>query len=301
MKISKKSQVILAILEKMGPSLPSTDLMKYLFLFSKKQIISTFDFIPYRFGCFSFEAYHEISKLQEQGLIISNASCVSIVPHLKLQDFNDLYDRQALWYLSHKFKNIQGRDLLRNIYLSYPYFAIKSTILTDILSDPKQQERVFSAIPRNDQEGFYSIGYEGLSIEKYLNLLIKKDIKILADVRKNPISRKYGFSRKTLSNAVENIGIRYISFSDLGIDTQERQYLNTQSDYDILFAKYEKEVLSRNASGLDSLYDLYKTEKRVAITCFEKNPLQCHRTRILRRLSETHGDLRGRIWLLNES
>ena len=133
------------------------------------------------------------------------------------------------------------------------------------------------------------------------NILIKKDVKILADVRKNPISRKYGFSRKTLSNALENIGIRYVSFSELGIDTQERQNLNTQFDYDALFAKYEKDVLSTRKSALDALYKLYATNKRVALTCYEKNPSQCHRTRILKRLSDLHSDLRGRIWLLNES
>ncbi len=301
MKLAKKKQIVLSVIKSMGPSLTSTDLMKYTFLFSMNQVVPTFDFVPYRFGCFSFEAYREISRLQEEGIIAIDENHVSLKEDICIPDFEDMYDRRAMWYLTHSFRNIRGKELLKKIYVSHPYFAIKSTILSDILNDPEQRKMVYEAVPRNDQEGFFSIGYEGLSLEKYLNLLIKKDIKILADVRKNPISRKYGFSRKTLSNALENIGIHYVSFAELGIESQERQVLYTQADYDALFAKYERNVLSNRGSALDALYKLYTKEKRVAVTCFEKNPLQCHRTRVLRHLTELHNDLRGKVWLLNES
>ncbi|WP_348602891.1 DUF488 family protein [Bartonella tribocorum] len=43
---------------------------------------------------------------------------------------------------------------------------------------------------------FFTIGYEGKSLENYLNCLLENNIKILCDVRKNPISRKYGFSKR---------------------------------------------------------------------------------------------------------
>ncbi|WP_342774750.1 DUF488 domain-containing protein [Bartonella massiliensis] len=50
-----------------------------------------------------------------------------------------------------------------------------------------------------------------------MNCLIENDIKFLCDVRKKPISRKHGFSKRQLEKAVSNIGIEYIHLPELGI------------------------------------------------------------------------------------
>jgi hypothetical protein len=46
-----------------------------------------------------------------------------------------------------------------------------------------------------------TIGYEGRSLEAFLNLLLQNSVTLLCDVRRNPLSRKYGFSKSTLSKA----------------------------------------------------------------------------------------------------
>jgi hypothetical protein len=43
-----------------------------------------------------------------------------------------------------------------------------------------------------DTTVIYTLGYEGISLEAYINKLIKNDVKLLCDVRKNPLSRKFG-------------------------------------------------------------------------------------------------------------
>lgn len=63
---------------------------------------------------------------------------------------------------------------------------------------------------------------------------------MLCDVRRNPWSRKYGFSKSTLSNACEGVGIRYEHLPELGIVSDARRNLETQADYDALFAHYER-------------------------------------------------------------
>lgn len=123
----------------------------------------------------------------------------------------------------------------------------------------------------------YTIGYEGISLEQYLNKLIAKDVKVLADVRNNPMSMKYGFSKSQLLNACTSVGIQYLHFPEVGIVSGQRQELNAQPDYDKLFCRYREETLPHTVFTQEKILQLLKEKKRVALTCFEANICQCHR------------------------
>ena len=110
-----------------------------------------------------------------------------------------------------------------------------------------------------------------------MNRLLKNDIKILVDVRQNPLSMKYGFSKTLLKRYCESLGIKYLHFPEVGIHGNQRQELNTQSDYDKLFSVYKKENLTKTKSSQLSILNLLKENKRIALTCFEANINQCHR------------------------
>lgn len=73
---------------------------------------------------------------------------------------------------------------------------------------------------------------------------------------------------------------------ELGINSDKRQHLISQSDYDLLFEDYEKNTLQNNSNALLRIKEILHKEKRVALTCFEKNPLQCHRSRIANALMQ---------------
>jgi uncharacterized protein (DUF488 family) len=123
-----------------------------------------------------------------------------------------------------------------------------------------------------------TIGYEGKSLEGYLNQLLQAGVTLLGDVRRNPLSRKYGFSKVTLSKVCEGVGIRYEHLPELGIASDKRQNLETQKDYDALFLIYEREYLPGQHSALDRIRRwLLDDKQRVALTCFEELPQQCHR------------------------
>ncbi|MDG5800640.1 DUF488 domain-containing protein [Marinilabiliaceae bacterium ANBcel2] len=89
----------------------------------------------------------------------------------------------------------------------------------------------------------FTIGYEGISLEQYINKLIVNDIKVLCDVRKNSFSMKYGFSKKQLKTTCDGVGIAYIHIPEVGIESDKRQELNTQADYDKLFKIYKTDTL----------------------------------------------------------
>jgi uncharacterized protein (DUF488 family) len=172
---------------------------------------------------------------------------------------------------------LRGDPLIRKVYTKYPYFAINSEIVDRILV-PKERERVQTVkqkLKRNDTT-LFTIGYEGKTVEGFVNDLIMNDVRLLCDVRRNPLSRKYGFSKNKLQHIVENVGIEYIHIPELGIASDKRQSLETPEDYEILFSGY-RNTMAERASALTKLYSLSKSENRVALMCYEYNVLFCHR------------------------
>lgn len=274
-----RKKILLAIVELFGNEISATDFQKILFLFSEKQADRKYDFVPYKFGCFSFQAMADKNSLIKEGYLANTRNWKNNV-----QDANFIYaledvDRKILSKLKLQIGSLSTDELIRQVYLNYPYFAINSEIVSKYL-DAKEIEIVSRFRPKTTKEGVFTIGYEGRSLENYLNTLIQQNIKILCDVRKNPLSRKYGFAKKTLQNACESVNIRYIHLPELGIVSEKRKNLNTQIDYDKLFVDYEKEVLPNQQKEIKLIHSLIKTYGRVALTCYEALPIQCHRTRV---------------------
>ena len=73
-----------------------------------------------------------------------------------------------------------------------PFYATKSQIANDILQKMSFQ-KILKQQRNIERQEFFTIGYEGISLETYLNKLIINDIKLLCDVRKNSLSMKYDF------------------------------------------------------------------------------------------------------------
>lgn len=71
--------------------------------------------------------------------------------------------------------------------------------------------------------------------------------------------------------------IRYEHLPELGIASEERRELHTQAHYDALFAVYERERLPKRTTALTKIRGWIDEGERVALTCFEKLPHQCHR------------------------
>ena len=274
-----RRKILLALIESFGGELGATDFQKLLFLFSDEQNDKDYEFVPYKFGCFSFQAMADKNKLIEEGFLLDNKNWENNFSNTSFVNVLKEDDRKSLGKIKRKFGSFNTEELIKYIYLNYPYFAINSEIAANYLSK-KELKVVEKFKPKELTTCLYTIGYEGKTLEKYLNELIRNNIKVLCDVRKNPLSRKYGFSKRTLQNACESLNIKYIHFPELGIISEKRQNLRTQSDYDALFCEYENTVLEEQPNALNLLSDLVKNYKRIALTCFEASPLQCHRSKV---------------------
>jgi len=131
--------------------------------------------------------------------------------------------------------------------------------------------------PGVDGKILYTVGYEGISLEAYLNKLIRNDIRLLIDVRNNPLSHKFGFSKGSLQKYCSTLQIEYRHFPEVGIQSAYRQELKSQMDYDKLFEAYKENTLGKTSVIQQTILDLLVKYQRIALTCFEANICQCHR------------------------
>lgn len=266
----------------------STQSQKYLFLVTIKQENKSFYFVPYYYGCFSFQANQDILTMKRQGLLSERDS------HIVLVDTKDYFqeltisDQNIIKDIKSKFGGMSSNDLIRHVYLNYPFYAINSTIVQDVLT-PKELEKVEKQKSHFNESKLFTIGYEGKSLELYLELLIKNDVRVLCDVRKNAYSQKYGFKKSQLEKVCKGVGIKYIHTPELGIESDMRRNLSSQDDYDALFDYYEKNTLLKNWDCLLRVRNIINQEGRVALTCFEQNPKQCHRSRVAKALMSLEG------------
>lgn len=282
-----RRKILLALIEAIGKELTAIQIQKYLFLYTREQQYKSYDFIPYYYGCFSFQANQDISSLTKSGYLeMSEQDSSTIIKLVKKENYRsmlDMFEQQILRKIIKDYGNMSQTDLIRYTYTHYPYYATKSTIAKDILTTEElakieKQKRKF------EDPVLFTIGYEGISLETYINKLIINDIHVLCDVRKNAYSQKYGFSKSQLEKACKGVGIQYIHIPQLGIDSEQRQELKSQKDYNNLFDLYEKTTLKENQQYLHYVREIIDANKRIALTCFEARPEQCHRSRVAKHL-----------------
>jgi len=275
-----RRKIILALLQKFNGELLSTPLQKYLFLLTRLQKDKAFDFIPYKYGCYSLQANQDLMVLEKMGYVSREQKKNAISWKLvSTDDFIGVIKKEDVSCLNNIYRTFgeyRTNDLIKHTYVNYPFWAINSTILNDVLTE-EERTTVLQQKKLSDEKTLFTIGYEGVSLEMYINKLILNDIKVLCDVRKNSYSQKWGFSKAILQDACEKVGIKFIHIPQLGIESSERQELNGMADYKRLFDIYGATTLVQNNAYLLELAGIVTSNNRVALTCFEKEVQMCHR------------------------
>jgi hypothetical protein len=275
----ERQRLILTLLHTLDVPAGHMDFQKLLFLYTKEwEEKPSYEFVPYRFGGFSFTSYADRRRLIEMGLLEEDEQQWQLTKAGRQEASRRPVSPDRVAQFCRQQAGLRGNALIAEIYRRYPYYATRSEIVKKILSDSESRKRVAQASCNPPGPALLTIGYEGKSLEGYLNQLLQAGVTLLGDVRRNPLSRKYGFSKVTLSKVCEGVGIRYEHLPELGIASDKRQNLETQKDYDALFLIYEREYLPGQHSALDRIRRwLLDDKQRVALTCFEELPQQCHR------------------------
>jgi len=141
-------------------------------------------------------------------------------------------------------------------------------------------------LAKNNGHTVYSIGYEGKTIDVFLDQLTKKNIKQVIDVRDNAISRKNGFSKKAFKAALESKDIQYVNLREMGAPKDIRQYLKETGNFKEFIKKYSKHF-RQNKNTFSQLLSLCN-ERTSALVCFEAKFYECHRQVIASELGKNY-------------
>ncbi|WP_341837363.1 DUF488 domain-containing protein [Chitinophaga pollutisoli] len=280
-----RRKIILGLIELLGGEVEKLRLQKLLFLYAMKKQNPEYDFVPYKFGCYSYSAKADMNTMVKRGFLSETenkykSNTTTYFQKLKLED------ARLLQEVVSNYGQMSSNALIKHTYLNFPFYAIRSTIAKEVLTG-NLYDRVEQATPKGEETTLFTIGYEGISLEMYLQKLIKNNIKLLIDVRKNPLSMKFGFSKTLLKRYCNSMKIEYLHIPEVGINSDKRQQLETQDDYNRLFTDYRNTTLLETTTSQKQILDLLKEYNRIALTCFEAKPCQCHRTHLAEAIAKS--------------
>lgn len=129
----------------------------------------------------------------------------------------------------------------------------------------------------------FTIGYEGKTVDEFLGELQAAKVELLIDVRAVAASRRPGFSKTALSNALRERGIDYLHLRPLGTPAAGRQAARAgrTAEMRAIYADQleipEAEIALVQALAAAEVH-------RVALLCFEKDAPGCHRAMLAERM-----------------
>jgi uncharacterized protein (DUF488 family) len=126
----------------------------------------------------------------------------------------------------------------------------------------------------------FTIGYENATVGDFLGALEQAGVKRIIDVRAVPNSRRPGFSKTPLRNALAEIGIDYVHLRALGTPADGRAAARAgrHADLERIYAG-QLELPEAIAQGAQMV--ALAEERPSALLCYERDPAVCHRTLLL--------------------
>jgi uncharacterized protein (DUF488 family) len=124
----------------------------------------------------------------------------------------------------------------------------------------------------------YTLGHSNHPIEHFLALLQRHGVEAVADVRSRPYSRFVPhFGKERLARILADAGIGYLFLGqELGGKPAQDDPAHARLDYE---ARIEEPSFQ---GGMQTLLDALP-ERRVALVCRERDPLDCHRLHLICR------------------
>ncbi len=257
-----RRKLLLALLQKLGENSSPQVIQNLLFLISAQN--QAYEFIPHAMGCHSLTLESDL-ELYAKDKWTENTITAE--------------DQQLLETTLNNFKGEE--ELLKEVAEAEPYYTIRSNHFDNLnLSKEFYQERkrIIEEI-NNSPPALYTIGYEGLSIEAFINRLIKNNVKRVIDVRGNPNSRKRDFSKNNFASLLDQAGIEYRGVPEIGVPNKvKREYLKADRKEE-LFEWYEANVLDHNSALIGEISVLAQEENSVLV-CYEADHNDCHRSHL---------------------
>ena len=126
----------------------------------------------------------------------------------------------------------------------------------------------------------FTIGYEGATMAEFLGALQAAGVERVIDVRAVANSRRPGFSKTPLKNALAEVGVDYVHLRALGTPAAGREAARAgrKADLERIYAGQLElpEAIAQSAQMIE-----LAGEKPSALLCYERDPAGCHRSTLL--------------------
>ncbi len=250
-----------------------------------KDVPSFYDFVPYKFGPFSFTLYRELERLQQNGYVTTQLDHVALREETRGHACGEAEAltasaKVAVTEIVRRYGLLSQNALVSDVYRRYPWFALNSQL-------PERRPASLQR-PKKAAPAVYTAGYEGKSVDAFFNNLLEMGIDVLIDIRANPISRKYGFSGARLGQFCERLGLEYRQVPSLGIPSSARADLSDFASYQRLLSRYERSILSQSYAEVEEVGQFMCSRPSVLV-CVEKDIRCCHRGRLANAVADTTG------------
>lgn len=275
-----RQKCLLYMIERAGRPVRRFELTKWAFLLAHDTPsgggAAFYQFLPFRFGPFSFCLFREADALVRDGYLVEPEKSWRLAKDMR-SPVGDLPGpvRGDAAGVVERFVDRAPEALRDYVYARFPWFTVNSTS-RGLDSRPVACPAVYTA------------GYEGWLVDGFLNMLMRAGIRRLIDVRSNPVARRYGFHKATLGRLCGEVEIMYLHLPELGIRSELRRDLTAPAAYNAIFARYEAETLPREADVVDRVAELV-SEKPTVLMCAEADPHRCHRARLAKVVARMAG------------
>lgn len=282
-QILNRQKLVISLINRSGGRVTRLHLVKQAFLLKEnldpRFAASFYGFVPYHSGPSSFTLYHELGSMASAGLVR--------FPSLRAVEITDDGDKATrhlepgLEQEIERFQETYGQygtnELVDLVYSRYPWYTTRS------------RRRGYSAIqPKEADYAVYTIGYEGMQVDEFLDLLLRSGIRRIIDVRRNAVSRRFGFAGSTLSSLARKMCVKYCHEPGVGVPTEWRDHLETAQDLSRLLQKYAGELLTDAEESVKRI-DRWVVSEPSALMCMEADPARCHRSVLAQSVHKATG------------
>jgi uncharacterized protein (DUF488 family) len=123
----------------------------------------------------------------------------------------------------------------------------------------------------------FTIGYEGATPDRLIETLREAGVTMLVDVRELPNSRRPGFAKRALSEALGHAGIGYRHVRALGTPAEGRAAARAGRTGEMKRI-FGARLAGGEAQAAVAALAAEAREARLCLLCLEADPAQCHRS-----------------------
>ncbi|MCH8815563.1 MAG: DUF488 domain-containing protein [Chloroflexi bacterium] len=130
-----------------------------------------------------------------------------------------------------------------------------------------------------------TIGYEGVTLGMFVECLRSASVEVLIDCRIRAQSRKKGFSKTALSEALAQQGIGYVHDRDLGTPKEIMKVFRETKFYD--WDAYNAFLSTKKANVVAAAR--IASEQKICCMCYEADAETCHRRFVAAAIAKITG------------